>query len=441
MNASRSDTGSPEKKSHVLVVAYYFPPMGGSGVQRVAKWCRYFPENGWDVTVLTVEPGAYFAFDEDLLSEVEAAGVRIVRTRSADPTRAGKPGTRIGLQAEWKRRLYAWFTGFFFLPDNKRGWMRPALAAFDDVHTDRPVDLVLSSAPPYTSFLVGAALAESVSVPFIMDYRDDWLDNPRHRYPSTWHRARHVRLEQTVASRAAFAMAINEPMASRIRSRLPNMDVRVLPQGFDPQDMVRVEVEPARPDSKLRFVYAGMFYDAQQPDVFLRGVARALEQDTSLEERLELRFVGLYPESKRTLVEQLGLSGLVTFAGYLSHADTVTELMNADVLWMTVGHQEGEEMISTGKLFEYIGTQKPILALVPGGAARDALSGYGAAWIADPGDVEAAASQILDIAARSAAGPLPQGAKDWIEAYDRRKQTHKLAGWMDELARQTEADL
>jgi glycosyltransferase involved in cell wall biosynthesis len=430
------DTGSPERRPHALLVAYYFPPMGGSGVQRVAKWCKYLPENGWDVTVLTVEPGSYFAFDEDLLDEVKSAGVQILRTTSLDPTRVGGSKKQVGLQSERKRRIFAWLTGLFFIPDNKKGWLKPALAAVRSLIAERPVDLVLSSAPPYTAFLVGAAAAKTACVPHLMDYRDDWLDNPRHRYPSPWHARRHRQLEQDALSGASLVTAINEAMAQRILKRSPDTKVRILPQGFDPEDMTAALAASPRSSGAIRFLYAGMFYDAQQPDVFLQGVSLALERDPALRDRLELRFVGLFPEAKRSLVRSLGLADLASFPGYLSHAHTVQELMQADVLWMTIGRQEGEEMISTGKLFEYIGTRKPILALVPDGAARGALSGYEAAWIADPDDVDAVADRIATIMEAAERSAMPVGNEAWVGAFDRREQTRLLADWMSALAGQ-----
>ena len=432
MSTQSADTDRIAGRSHVLVVAYYFPPMGGSGVQRVAKWCKYLPENGWDVTVLTVEPGAYFAFDEGLLAEVEEAGVRIVRKRSSDPTQAGAGRKQVDFPSEWRRRLFAWVTGLFFIPDNKRGWMKPAMEAFRDIEKKQKIDLVFSSAPPYTSFLLGAAMSQALSVPHVMDYRDDWLDNPRHRYPTSWHRARHLGLERKALATASRVLAINQEIGYRIQSRVPEADIVVLPQGYDPSDLEGTE-PASRADGKVRFLYAGMFYDAQQPDVFLKGIAAAIDADPSLRSKLELRFVGLFPDNKMPLVSRLGLDGLVVFTGYLPHAETVLELMSADILWMTIGHQEGEEMISTGKLFEYMGTRKPILALIPPGTARQALSGYGAVKVAGPDDAGRVAQHILDLTKAALQVALPTGNQDWVNTFNRRIQTRLLARLMDGL--------
>ena len=427
--ATRDDRG--RGRPHVLVVAYYFPPLGLSGVQRVAKWCRYLPSAGWDVTVLTVEPGAYFAFDDTLLEEVESAGVRIIRTRTLDPTRQGGGRKVVSFPSERRRRLFSWLSGFFFLPDNKRGWTRQALSAWKDICRDGRPDIVFSSAPPYTSFLVGQALARKAGVPHVMDYRDDWLDNPRHDYPTPIHRRIHARMERRLLSSAALVTTINASIRERLLQRSPGSDVRILPQGFDPADITQGEDQGGvrRAHRRSLLVYAGMFYHAQQPDTFLKAVSLVKSRLPESSPGLEARFVGLFPDDKKPLIASLGLEDDVTLTGYKNHHETVGELMEADVLWMTVGRQPGEEMISTGKLFEYMGTGKPILALVPPGEASKALEGYGAAWVCDPDDVEGVASTLEAILKQLDDGTLPVGSPEWIAPFDRKKQAEQLAGW------------
>jgi len=423
---------SEQGKRHVVLVAYYFPPLGGSGVQRVAKWARYLPEAGWDVTVLTVEPGAYFAFDETLLDEVKDAGIRIVRTRTLDPTSTRKGKRPVRQLSERKRRILTWLTGFFFLPDNKRGWRRNARSAFDLVTETGPVDVVLSSAPPYTALMVGDELAAHLGVPHVVDYRDDWVDNPRHRYPTLYHKRWHIRTEGEILARSALVLTINDTIAGLVRKRKSDAAVEVVPQGYDPEDFPSVRVE--RPsDGKIRIVYAGMFYDAQQPDTLLQAASRLLEEQPSLRNRMELRFVGLFPDGKTGLISAYGLQDVVTLTGYKSHQDTVEELQQADILWMIVGHQPGGHMISTGKLFEYMGSGRPILALAPEGEVRSALQGYGAAWTVDPADVGAIAQALGELMQLAISGELPVGSPAWITRYDRKEGTHRLATLLESV--------
>jgi len=418
-------------RRHLVLVAYYFPPLGGSGVQRVAKWAKYLPQNGWDVTVLTVEPGSYFAFDQTLLEEVEAAGVRIIRTRSLDPTRVARKGTAIRMPSERKRRIFSWLTGLFFVPDNKRGWIAHAQKAFEEVASGSVVDLVLSSAPPYTSLMVGDELSKFHDVPHVVDYRDDWIENPRHRYPTPLHKRWHRRQERAVLQNASAVITINESIGQLLEQRHKDAPIKVFPQGFDPEDFS--EHQRAGIGNRLVLLYSGMFYDAQQPDTLLKAVASLQDRDPDLKDRLELRFIGLFPDEKKPLLESLNLEALVSIGGYLTHEQTTAELMAADVLWMTVGHQEGEHMISTGKLHEYMGSRKPILALAPDGEVRKALSGYEAAWTVMPDDVGSTAKVLTVLLAKHAEGSLPAGDAAWIERYDRKRQAGDLSVFLASL--------
>lgn len=422
------DTG----RKHVVLVAYYFPPLGGSGVQRVAKWAKYLPQNGWDVTVLTVEPGAYFAFDESLLDEVREAGVRIVRTRTLDPTRISRWKKQIKQPSEPVRKLFGWVTGFFFLPDNKRGWRRFARRAFSEIVANGPIHAVLSSAPPYTSLMVGDELATHLGVPHVLDYRDDWVSNPRNSFPTALHRRWHVKAERTVVSKAAKIVTINEGMAALLRERHVAADIRILPQGFDPADFEGINRR--RPGGRIRLLYSGMFYDAQQPDTLLKAVGLLKERDTDLAKKLEICFVGLYPDEKRHLIKDLGLEEMVTMSGYKSHREAVTELGSADILWMIVGHQKHGHAITTGKLFEYMGTRLPILALAPEGEIRKALSGYGAAWIVDPDDTGEIATALATLVRKAEEGSLPVGDEEWVARFNREKQAGELADLLAEVS-------
>ena len=398
----------------MLVVAYYFPPMGMSGVQRVAKFVKYLPEHGWQPTVLTVAPGGYFAYDETLLREVEAAGAEIVRTASWDPTRLFGRKRTVALPGESARRRLSNASQFVFVPDNKIGWLPYAVRAGRRLLRERPFEAVFSSAPPYTAHLVAARLARAAGLPLITDFRDDWVGNPRHVYPTPWHRRVHERLERRVVRASCRVTTIN----THIRDALVRRNggdavarrVSVLPQGFDPADFERPAA--SRNPHRMRLLYSGVFYDAQTPDVFLRALAVWLEGRPDVRGRVEAVFVGLVPEASRALAERLGLGGVVRYEGYRPH----------------------DEAISTSKLFEYFGAEKPILALVPEGAAREALAPYGAARVVEPDDTAAVADALDDLFRRWDEGRLPRPDPAYVRRFDRRNLAGDLAALLAECS-------
>jgi glycosyltransferase involved in cell wall biosynthesis len=429
--------------------------MGLSGVQRVTKLVKYLARDGWTVDVLTVRPGGYFAFDESLMEDLAHPGITIHRTGSLDPTRLFGAKRRITLPAEGKRRLASAISQFLFQPDNKVGWIPFAVRRGRKLMREHSYAAVLASAPPYSALVAARTIARRGGVPFVADFRDDWMGNPRHVYPTPFHRLFSRRLERRVLESAEIVFAINRTIADSLSARAPGArSVGVMPQGFDPEDFQRAAEltidSPGGPSSdsssdssgdspggsargRFRLLYTGVFYDAQRPDTFLQGLARFRERRPEAKDRVEARFVGLMPDSGLRLSEELGLADVVDIRGYLPHVPAVRELVDADVAWMVVGDRPGAESISTGKLFEYMGSRTPILALVPDGEAAGALRGYGAERICRPDDPEAVAGAIEELYDLWESGELPTGRKDHADRYDRRLQARQIGEMLRSL--------
>jgi len=403
--------------------------MGLSGVQRVAKFVKYLPEHGWQPTVLTVDPAGYFAYDETLLHEMEVAGVEIVRTDTWDPTRLFRRKQTVPLPAERKRRWLSTLSQFFFVPDNKIGWMPHALRVGGRLLRAHSFDAIFSSAPPYTSHLIAARLSRVSGLPLVLDFRDDWVGNPRHVYPTPLHRALNGVLERYALRTSRHACTINEPIRAGLMARNSRdgvaPSVKIIPQGFDPVDFQ--ECQPAPVPDKMQLLYTGIFYDAQTPDYFLQALARFVALHPAARQHLEAVFVGLLPESSQQLVDDLGIRDLVRYEGYVPHHKAVANQLSADVLWMTIGQRPGAEGISTGKLFEYMGTRKPILALIPPGAAQCDLEPYGAATIVAPDDIEGITTAFMTLFAQWETQSLPTPNESYVQQFDRKVLAGRLA--------------
>ncbi|HEX7070957.1 MAG TPA: glycosyltransferase family 4 protein [Rhodothermales bacterium] len=425
----------PHAPRRILVVAYYFPPMGLSGVQRVSRFVKYLPDFGWHPTVLTVRPGGYFAFDPTLEADLQRPEIEVVRTRSADPTRLFRGGRPVTLPREGVRSAFSTVSQFLLLPDNKIGWYPAAVRTGLRLLREKPYQAILSSAPPYTAHLVGAALKRRTGLPLVLDFRDDWVGNPRHVYPTPLHRSIQQRQEHRVMGSADAVIAINRHILENLRRRNPGSSAKkgfVIPQGFDPKDFPTGRAHEK--GSHFVLTYTGVFYDAQRPDVLFRAVARLVEGVPELRNRIRLEFAGTLPEDSLALAKELGILPMIDFRGYLDHAQVVGRMREADVLWMTVGRRPGAEGISTGKLFEYFGSRKPILALVPEGEARHAVLEYGASRAVDTDDVGAAAAAIEAFFREWEAGTLASPAEAFVQRFDRRRLTGELASLCDKLS-------
>ncbi len=357
--------------THALVLAYYFPPMGLSGVQRITKFAKYLPSYGVLPTIITSGASGYYAFDETLLEDV--SDIEIIRTDSMDPTRVPVRNLK-SMPPELLRRMLHRITSWIAIPDNKVGWKSKAVGAALDHCKANKCDVILSTAPPYTSHLAAVEVGQKLGIPVVLDYRDDWVGNPRHYYPTTRHLEKHRALQNAVHERADTVITINDQIRESLVQESPAVQnkICVIPQGFDPDDFGGTA--PIR-GNYCKFVYAGVFYGAQRPDTFLNAVAELQKEKPKLISRARFRFVGLMPNSFHQWKKRLG--ELIETTGYLPHKESCAELEGADVLWLTVGDIPGADQISTGKLYEYMGAGKPILALVPEGAAKDTVTTYG----------------------------------------------------------------
>ena len=419
-----------DTRRRLLVFAYYFPPLGLSGVQRVAGFAKYLPEYGWDVSVITAKPAGYFAYDEGLRQEVEAAGAQVYATRSLDPTRLFGKKQAVALPAESNRHRFAKASQYLFVPDNKVGWIPFAVHTAQKLLRRQKHDVVLASAPPYSGLLVASRVAKRFSLPLVVDFRDDWLENPRHTYPRRMHWKVNRNLERRVLRAADCVTAINPVIRDSLARRGPSpASVHVLPHGHDITAQDRAAAV-SRGD-KMVVTYAGVFYHAQTPDYFLRALALVAKDRPDVAENLTARFVGLFPADSARLVNDLGLQAQVQCVGYVPHDEAVTKQLTSDVLWMTIGEQPGGHGITTSKLSEYVGCGKPILALVPEGAAQTDLERYRAVRIVPPKDVRGIASALVHFYEAWQQGMLPTPSSEFIASRSQRVTAGELAQILD----------
>jgi glycosyltransferase involved in cell wall biosynthesis len=403
-------------RRNVLVIAYYFPPMGMSGVQRTLKFVKYLPAYGWTPTVLTVEPKGYIARDESLLRDLEGANIRVERIPAAGPGRVLSGKEVVALPPEWTRKMLSRISDTFFIPDNKIGWKKRAVERAVALHHEAPFDLIFATAPPFTDFLAGAEIKRMIDRPLVFDYRDPWADYPFKFYPTPFHKWRNIALERRALRASSHVITTNRTVKEIILKRyrfLSYHDVDIIPQGFDPDDFpTEAELKQAAAGKprgrRLRITYAGVFWEDRVPNYFLKALHHLFEERPRLRGRIEAVFVGTFRDENRKLVTKLGLQDSVTIHDYLPHRECVRMLCDSDVLWMIVG----EGLSSPGKVYEYIGARKPILGCAPDGFIKATILEAGGR-VVPPDDV---------------AG-IKRALAEYLEMFDR----HQLQGPREEV--------
>jgi glycosyltransferase involved in cell wall biosynthesis len=406
--------------------------MGMGGVQRTAKFVKYLHHYGWQPHVLTVTPKMYLAMDNCLLHEMEDADVKIYRTGSGEVNGGG--GKVVKFKNDSNRKFLSNLSQTFLIPDSKIFWKSKALELAGKIIKENNIGIIYSTAPPYTDFLIACELKEKYGIPIVLDYRDSWIDCPNNFYATPLHRNIHKKMETHVLEYADKIVTINTRIKELIHMRYPfvkDEDVVVIPQGFDPEDF-----EKHTPDVNkkvFRISYSGSFLNYYTPKHFLDGLKIAVDKNPELKDSVEACFIGTFPAEYEEYIDKLGLRENVNIVGYVEHSVCIKYLIDSDVLWMMINKTERSDLHSTGKLYEYFGAGKPLLACVPEGVARKSLENHGAVIITEPDDANGIAVAILKYFEHHKNGTMPEPNEEMINNYNRKKLSGLLAGEFDSV--------
>jgi glycosyltransferase involved in cell wall biosynthesis len=431
----------------VLVIAYGFPPIAGIGPIRSVKFAKYLPEFGWDPIVLTVEGGEGFIYDPSLEAML-LEKVKIYRARSWEPfktTQAKRIADRLEKSGSRHRvvhqRIIALLKSSYFslyVPDNKIGWLPFAVKLGKEIIECERIDLIFSTSPPPTNLLVGRSLKHYCNKPLVIDYRDEWTTN-RYRdissNPLTSLINRH--LERSVLSAVDAVVTATQPIVDNLqKARLlsPSTFHSTIMNGFDPDDYHK-DCRPQK-NSKFSIVYTGSFYGKRQtPHCFLRAIKRLLQTHQDIRGKIQVFFVGNMHEKQIALINELSLEDVVQVCGLVPYRLAIEYQLSADVLLLIVGKGQGSNVVSTGKIFDYFGAGKPILALVPtNGVASDLISGSCTGITVDPEDIEAISQAIFKLYTGWADGQVHyEPDMSVVNQYSRRMLTGKLAQVFDDV--------
>jgi len=414
----------------VLVIAYYFPPLGLSGVQRTLKFVKYLREFGWQPTVLTVGETGYYAKDTTLLSEIDSS-IEVIRTNSKDINSLFKSKNTVSLPRENMRKIMSRVSDFIFIPDSKIGWKKSALETIDKLLKREKFDAVFATAPPQTAFLIASEIKKKYGIPMVLDYRDSWVDYPFKTFPTSFHKRRHSQLETSVLLSADAVITASDNIRSLMMKQydfLSENRVTLIPQGFDEEDM-KVEFTPKH-DNIMRFTFSGLFYEDRTPEYFLEALRNVLERKPMFREQIEAHFLGAFRPEHRGIIERLKLSDRVHIHGYLSHKQCVKFLLESDVLWVMMR----DDQSTPGKIFEYIGTGKKILGCVPNGTMREII--YQANGVCtDPDSVSEIERAIEYLFGQYLRRELSGATAHTKNSYNRKYLTKQLAEILSSVAK------
>lgn len=423
----------------LIVVAYSFPPVGGAGVQRPVKFVKYLPSFGWDPVVLTVANPSVPLMDQGLTKDIPA-GIRIYRARSLEPSYQTKqtfadsnPGRDPGVLKRTIKRIVSGM----LLPDLQVLWW-PGLVRelWRVVRLEKP-QCIYVTAPPFSSFLPVVLVGKILGVPVVLDYRDEWVfsrtswEHSSKSPVAQWIDRNMERL--AVRNCAAFTTA-TQSYVSNIGKHygtdlLPKGTV--ITNGFDADDFAFGSgVQKADHGQVISIVYAGTVWRATSLEFFCKAIEALLTEQPDLRTKVRIKVFGRVVDSEKEYL-QAGLVGEVTEChGYVDHEKVVLEMLDADMLLLTLTDLPGAERIMHGKVFEYMASGKHILALIPDGEVKSLLMrDYSNSTIVHPNDGAATLSSVKDLVANIDDIRARKGND--VSAYLRKNLTGRLAGVLD----------
>lgn len=425
------------------MIVPFFPPTAGGGVYRSLGFVKHLPSFGWRTTVVSPRAEAFWIRDDSLLREVPAeCAVRRTGTLSGQfllsklrgRARGGKTQVRSSRGFGALRKLGA----LALVPDTYVGWYPFAVREARRLLGEHTFDAIYSSSPPETSHLIARAVHRASGLPWVADFRDPWMNLHLLPAPTRAHAMLHEKLERSVCERAAVVVT-NRWHFDLLRGRYPGLkDIRVIPNGYDGE-----KLEPfahLRPEAgRLQILHAGMLTQKRSAVAFLQGLKRFLDAAPTARRHVRVIFAGARESRNDEAARALGLFDVVEFLDTVTHSESLRLERTSHILLLIKHLDRAYDGIVPGKLYEYIGARRPILALVPDGEVKDMVRKLRRGEVVSQDDPEDVARALRTLYEKYAAGALER-EYDLSERpeYTRKRLAGALAEYLESCARGNE---
>ncbi|MFZ1881130.1 MAG: glycosyltransferase family 4 protein [Gaiellaceae bacterium] len=414
----------------VLLVTMYFPPSGGGGVQRPLKFATHLPELGIETHVLAPDDSKWIHRDDDLppptLAWVHRARYLGPKGRKPAEELHGSQGLeRFGRQLQLAgRRL--------LVPDENVTWNLTAIPAALRIVRREHIDVVVTTSPPSSVHLIGAAVKRATRIPWVADLRDSVVAHPHRDAERLAVRVKEQgehAIAKLVTRNADAIVAVSEAIAEEMRARSPKGRVVTIANGSDFDDFAGIERHES---PRFRITHTGSFFGKRDPRPFLTALKRAGFDD------MVARFLGDFRSADREWADQLDLGDRLELIAYAPRRRSLELQRDSEVLLLLIPEAGGRgKGVLSGKVFEYLAADRPILAVVPpDGAAAELIRSAGAGVVVAPDDIDGIVGALRDFHASWRAGTLDAPALDeeWRTKVSRRSRVQDFADVLEALA-------
>ena len=359
----------------VLLITYYWPPAGGPGVQRWLKFVKYFKDFGIEPIVYTPENPTYPLQDDSLLSEIPE-GITILKQPIFEPYRfaeifSKKESKTIskGIIAKsgkqsFVQKLLLYIRGNFFIPDARKFWIKPSVNFLKNYISISDIDIIITTGPPHSVHLIGKELKDKLNLKWIADFRDPWTTIGYHDKLKLTKRsiAKHKKLEKEVLNYADHITVTSYITKEEFRE-ITNQPVSVITNGYDNE-----EVNNKPLDEEFTISHIGSLLSGRNPKKLWQVLYDLTQENKDIAKVLKIKLVGAVSEDVLSSMKEEGLSGFLDIKGYVSHKEAIEIQRSSQILLLIEIDSNETKCIIPGKLFEYMVSKRPILAIGPKGA-------------------------------------------------------------------------
>ena len=356
----------------ILIITYYWPPAGGPGVQRWLKFVKYLPDFGIQPIVYIPENPTYPIIDENLVNEVSDKAV-ILKHKIFEPYQLAsflsKNKTKkisSGIIPNQKKqsfldKTFLWIRGNLFIPDARVFWVKPTVSYLEKYIVENNIDTIITSGPPHSLHLIGLELKQKLDVKWFADFRDPWTTIGYHKSLrlSNFAAKKHKVLERQVLNTADTIIVTSKTTKTEFEA-ITTKPIAVITNGYDIE-----EVEKQTLDIKFSLAHIGSFLSERNPMILWESLTELIHEIPGFKDQLEIKLIGAVSQEVLETITKYGLDSYLNNLGYVSHQKAIAHQRKTQVLLLIEIDSEDTKSIIPGKLFEYMVSGRPIIAIGP----------------------------------------------------------------------------
>ena len=358
-----------------LIITYYWPPAGGPGVQRWLKFVKYLPEFNIDPVVFIPENPNYPIIDESLTSEV-SKDITIINHPIKEPykwagffSNTSSKTISKGIISDEKEQSFIekamlYVRGNFFIPDARIGWVKPSVSFLLDYIKKEGIETIITTGPPHSVHLIGLQIKQKLGVKWLADFRDPWTTIGYHKQLrlTSASKAKHKSLEKEVLN-TSDQIIVTSFVTKKEFQGFTNKSIEVITNGYDDEATVEFQM-----DTKFTLSHIGSLLSKRNPEILWRVLSELVRDNESFSKDFQLNFIGAISEKVLKSIKKYNLSNYINEVGYVSHQEAIIYQKKSQVLLLIEIDSEDTKCIIPGKLFEYMISNRPIVAMGPKGS-------------------------------------------------------------------------